>query len=436
MIYLLLFSSYSFDWSLIQTINHPYNSTYGNSVSYCSKKNIVFVGAPDYKTNGAVFIYQYDGRSQQWEEKQIITPLGIYNGHFGETLASSDDCNRLFVGAPETALYSGEKHGVVIFYQYSNGKFEKNQILQAPFTIESDFLGRHISISPSGNRIAVSLSEKVYFPQSDSRPGSVLIYDFSTIWRESSVLNISFSTKNSYFGFDTKFSDEKTLFVTVTSNALDQMPSRVYHLDEDNKWIIADYLPIPVSSSTITWTSLRVSKPMDRNDRVGVIGFDSDHKRGTIFLYNNNGNGWKYDSKIEHSSVTSFYEFNYIDENTIIIPDKSNNDKGKNVGALYIYKKTQGVFQHIETIYPPDNTEFLTFGSSLFSSPSQSVLVVGAHSKDHSHNLSLINPKVYVYVNKFASMPANSHKSLVVLITTLIALIPIPIVVYIKMKNQ
>lgn len=144
----------------------------GASVALSLNGQIMAIGSGLDGNNGSVSIYQYNISNTSWEQLGNTIIINDYHSgaaFFGTNgnVSLSSDGTRLAVGAPDTTLpypYSGQNDGLVnngstYVYDYNGTDW-----IQFGSTIEGsntgDYSGASVSLSASGNRLAISGSKK------------------------------------------------------------------------------------------------------------------------------------------------------------------------------------------------------------------------------------------------------------------------------------
>ena len=253
---------------------------------------------------GKVYVYNY---TSSWASN------GNFSGDssFGYDIAMSHSGNTLVVSAP----YADTQSGVVYVYTY-NGTYSLVKTLTADIDNDAELFGESVSISATGNYLAVSASMANLDNIFDA--GIVLVYKLDDASYTSGlpyqIIHSPRRETNEKFGFNIDFMNNgETLVVFSKHGDVDSLTT----LDEDQ--------------TVFDNSSLRI---IDRNINVGRIDiFDRYH---TKFIYG------------ESLSNTSLLSSGYgediaVGDNAILVSAIRESDSSKaESGTVYSYVKSVG----------------------------------------------------------------------------------------------
>ena len=163
------------------------NANSGTSIALAG--NIVFVGAPNALTHGAVWVGLQSGGT--WTFTQSVIPTGTLDGYsFGRSLAM--DGARLVVGMPNDSS-GGESSGLAFTFVNRGGAWSQESQLSAPDASAYNHFGSSVAIY--GDAIAVGARDH------DAAKGAVYSFQFNrtaSTWDYKSTL---VQTDAAQFGF-------------------------------------------------------------------------------------------------------------------------------------------------------------------------------------------------------------------------------------------
>ncbi len=203
----LLYTNSGSSWGWAQTIISPDNTpndSFGWEVDLDSDGSTLFVSAPG--TWKAVYTFERSGAN--WtQDARITNSLASQLDGFGYGLATSDDGNTLFVGAPyRTGSVSSIKTGVVYPFTKSGASWTQGFEIYPSDGIVDQLFGEHVAITPLGNMLLVSGQDT-----SSSRQGSAYLFSItSTNWTELTKFVADVRANSDFFGNILSISDDGT----------------------------------------------------------------------------------------------------------------------------------------------------------------------------------------------------------------------------------
>jgi hypothetical protein len=134
--------------------NPSTGENFGKSLAFSKDNQILVVGAPGsnagYEGSGAAYVFMND--EDNWDQSEVLTPdAGPPFTGFGESVAVSNDCSIILVGAPN---YSNSRGGVYLFAD-ENGTYVRKSVT-VPSSFQGAKFGTNVSISGEGNVFAGS----------------------------------------------------------------------------------------------------------------------------------------------------------------------------------------------------------------------------------------------------------------------------------------
>ena len=192
------------------------------------------VSATGVSASGAVYLFTRNGVS--WEEEAYIKASNnAAVSDFGGSISLSGDGRRLAVGSykesndaagisttfPNSSDNSGKSSsGAVYLYLYDGAQWQEDTYIKASNVNEGDFFGSTVSLSDSGNRVAVGAPDEsnnatgisTTFPTTSggkSFSGAVYVYRLDgSEWVEEAYIKASNAKAYDRFGVSTSISNE------------------------------------------------------------------------------------------------------------------------------------------------------------------------------------------------------------------------------------
>jgi hypothetical protein len=315
---------------------------------------------------GAVWIYVQSNGT--WTQQQCITPsdeLGA--GGFGAAVSLSATGNLLAVGGPldNPSSHSDRGVGAVWLYQRSGNTWTEQQKIIPTDAIGNAIFGRTVSLSPDGTLLATGGTFD------NDNIGAVWIYSQNSgIWTEQQKISGESSLN---FGFNVVLQTNSLLAVSapayVPQNST--MPGTVWLFEESNgQWNEVIALKGPVGEE------FGVGLAMS-NDTL-VVGSPL-HKNGTgeVKIYSRSGNIWSETQKLHGHNEDNPAQFGYStaisqDSSTIAVGEPSDNS---NAGSTWIFKKIGTAWKELQKI--SSSTPNGLMGLAVALSSDGSLLAIG-----------------------------------------------------------
>lgn len=300
-----------------------------------------------------------------WEYKQTLTPSDKTSDHneywyFGSTLDIDGD--NALIAAQYKAPIDNEDGGLYFYHKGEDGFWTEEFIFDNP-TVEGDtrsysyYGGKNITVH--GDKATASHNNG--YPRfvhifERQNTGDWLITDTIT---DPEFLGIS--------GIDPHFED--SLFITMVYRS-DNQRVKEYSLQPDGNWENTDTL-----SSGITDEDTYFGRTLEVDDNQMVIGFyymnietaeDTLSNAGGALIYEKGNNKWEIRDTLYFDSLYNYTRFGKgvaIKDDLLVVGATGAKQGEVSTGAIVIYKKTNGVWRKIQTVYPDNNAN--DFGNKI-----------------------------------------------------------------------
>lgn len=388
--------------SFVETKLSPTSSSEakaGSAVSISDDGTVVAIGMPSINTNdGAVAVYQYNGTS--WTQLSNITPPNT-DGEFGYSVKTLiDDSGNIIicVGAPNSLTGSGERRGVVRFYQYDNVTSTWSQIGS---DIEGSSLNERFGQSidtfaytdPTDGYIIIVAIGAPFGSGGGTLRGYASVYNYTISFGFAFQMgsNINGSVDNGEFGQSvsiTNYTSNSTYLIGVgatNSNIVD-----VYAYD--SVWYQLA-LNITGTSGSNFGSSVSI-KHLGSDDIRVAIGAPSESTGGKIYYYDYTSSSWtqkaSVTSAVSGANFGKSLKLNSTADALIVGAPGENTS----TGTSYLYNYSAGSLTLSNQFLASDGGTGDLFGQSVDFNSDNSNIVIGAPEEDA---LATNSGSVYVY---------------------------------------
>lgn len=181
--------------------------------------------------------------------------------------------------------------------------------------------------------------------------------------------------EKSEFGMSVILNDDCLLVGAPKLNAVYE-----YKMDKMNKWVLNEIITPNINdnlynfghSISISSSTLVVGAPGNRDDEPGY---------GTVVVYEKVHGKWNQNAKLTAQGNPNMNDYGYsvcIRGKILAIGAPREQRTYKDVGAVYIYKETNGVWRQEKILDPPKHESGLLFGFSM--AMNENYIVVGSGS--------------------------------------------------------
>ncbi len=305
------------------------NDYFGTAVTINGNGDIAAVGAYGYSNKkGKVYIFkQNDIFANIWDEVTSVSAMDASDAdNFGYSVAFSKDGSTLVVGSPGKDSGANLNTGMVyVFNKVSDAWMETFQLTAIVPAAENVF-GSSVAVSSDGNVIAVSA------PYASQNMGAVYIFRKSGGIYNQIKITAADELENNFFGTSLSMSDNGNVLASTSPGA-----------------------------------------------KKG-----SNLNQGTAYIFEYNGTSWNQTALITASDGSANDHFgNSISissngEIVAIANSQKDESAGADAGAIYIYKKSAGVYSEFIKYTAVDGYQNYLLGSSVAISSDGTRITAGA----------------------------------------------------------
>ena len=361
------------------------------------------------------------------EVLKVYDPAPLAGGNLGVSVAMEGDI--AFVGAHGR----NQGRGTVYVYRRDHARWTLQHPIERSDRNVDDFFGRALDFE-SGVLVVGAPFANISCPQGDCAQGSASIYELQgTVWMESSRLQPPDLEGFDFFGFSVAVSDG-TVFVSARGQ--NGGVGNVYvFTKEGTVWTAAGKLQIvdstaggaigydialdgniavvgapgksvygPASGAAYVFEKVRgdwsqvarlipddgaaednfgSSVAIDGNSIIVGTPLDDDlgSGSGAVYVFERTDVSWAQVTKLRAFDGVGNSVFGWdvaIDDDSMLIGSATKNTLAQRSGSAYLFKNIQGVWTHIDQIFPSDPSVDQVFGVAV--TLSQSSLFIGSYT--------------------------------------------------------
>ncbi|MFM2588623.1 hypothetical protein [Vibrio sp. TBV020] len=350
--------------------------------------------------SGAVYIYRYD--NGRWIETDYIKSSGAeIDAFFGKALELNHDGSRLVVGADAESSFEGAAY----VYYFDGYSWTEEAHLKAPTPTSGDSFGENVTIDADGETLAIGSK------YADSWKGKSYIFTRSgNSWSLEKELSITPVQSNGVFGDTVNLSDDGKLLAVSSpgdnTNATSNGAIYLYRKVNGN-WVNEAQL---LTSNKNRSLNSGFSMTLSGDGRTIASSTMQTNSGGTIFLFTYDGASWSETGTLQAPNKMKTDRFGFsLDlnhdgsalavgatyENSDFTGINGEKDSNANQsGAAYIFKNSNGIWQHNHHIKASNTGNGDEFGYSVSLTSDGDHLAVGAINEDE---YSTNSGAVYIY---------------------------------------
>ena len=349
---------------------------FGYSVAI--RDDILVVGAnlDDDNGNDSGSAYVYTRTVDGWALEQKLVPSdGDVGDVFGERVAIHGE--RIVVAA-RVDDDMGLDSGSVYVYTRVDGVWTEQKVLATDGT-QGDYFGHSVAIYEDTLVVGANFDDPMGI-----NSGSVYVFTEAIgVWVPQQKITAFDGAEADLFGDSVAISGDTLVVGARLDNDTAVNSGSVYvYTRSMGTWSLEQKL---VASDPDAFDYFGASVSISGDTLVvGSIHDDANgYQSGAAYIYSRNGTEWSLDQKIMASDGGEEDEFGYsvaIDGDVVVVGARSEDEKGNNSGAAYIFLRTNGVWSEQQKISAADGGNGDEFGFSL--SVAEARVVVGVRLDD------------------------------------------------------
>jgi hypothetical protein len=284
---------------------------------------------------GAAYVFVRSGK--QWSQQaKLIANDASEGDSLGWSIAISGDF--AVVGAPKDDD-NGKDSGSVYLFKRDGNKWSQQAKIKASDGVAGDVFG--ISVALSGNTILVGADLN---DEKALNAGAAYVFVRSdNNWIEQAKLTATDAGETDIFGVRVSL-DGNTALISARRDddeikGIDSGSAYVF-VRSGNKWSQQTKLTAPDAA-----TDDRFARSVAIHGNVALIGaMFQDNKgknSGSAYIFKRRGNDWKFDSQITATDGAAGDVFGWnvaLSDSIVIVSANRDDDNGENSGAVYVFK--------------------------------------------------------------------------------------------------
>ena len=359
--------------AVIETVEHKLLTSccignrdyYGYSVAISGSTAVV--GTRD--TNS---VYIFTRTSTTWTQQAVIKPDDNIGSNFGYSVAISG--NTIAVGAP-SSNFTGAHSGAVYIFTHTNNTWTQQARFTASDNETMDRFGSSVAIKGNHLLVGASTLDVIISDPAANDSGAAYIFTYqSGSWVEQAKLVPNDSDLGDQFGhsvaFTTKDSDIDTIIVGAWAKTNRTGAAYVF-TNSGNDWTQqAKFTASDGTEDDEFGYSVAISGD------AAIVGAPIEGDTGSAYIFARTGTSWAEQAKITTRSRTRGNHFGQSvsirgDTAAVGVAHLDNKDRGRDSGAVYIYKyisdswRERGMFVASDAVPDADGDNFEYFGGSV-----------------------------------------------------------------------
>ena len=315
--------------------------------------------AKNKEDSGAAYVYGLSAAGWQQQAKLVATPAYAHDT-LGGNVALKNDMAMLGVIKRDD---KGEDAGAVFAFERGANAWSQKQILTANDGKAGDAFGQSIALTERFLVIGAPHSDA---PYKDSGSAYVYIRD-KKAWRFHSKLTAKDGAEDDLFGISVAIDGNTILVGADLHDEIAKEAGAVYaYVFDGKKWQHQAKLMAKDGAQTDIF-GVRVSLVGDtalisaRRDDIAGVGVDA----GSAYVFERAQGRWAQVQKLvapDGKADDRFARGVALNKDTAVISAMHHDAKGNNAGALYVFKKRQGLWRYSSKIVAHDGTAEDRFG--------------------------------------------------------------------------
>ncbi|MBN2001009.1 right-handed parallel beta-helix repeat-containing protein [candidate division KSB1 bacterium] len=341
---------------------------FGQAVAICG--DIAAVGAPNHHVDdvedaGMVYFYKYDPSDNSWTGANRLFRTQE-NQLFGYALDMHKTTNGIYIiiGAPwnDTA---GEKAGAAYIYRYDDGDLEYEGKIMADDATPDDRFGISVAIAEDKAIVGAFFDDD----QGDRSGSAYIFHRNAGGWEQVKKITATDGTTGDWFGVHVAISP---LYAAVGARYDDhggEDAGAVYMYNlRNNNWnfygrFVAEKWEANVRFEKCAFGYLDLGMGVTENYYFAVGAYNDNDKgkhAGAVYLYKQEGTGWKFLQKLTASDGAAGDNFGCsvsMTDQHLIVGAYGDDDDGSNAGAVYVFKYTESGWKQLTKLKVSDGDE-------------------------------------------------------------------------------
>ena len=259
--------------------------------------DLIAVGGPLASSPRAAFtgvVSLFEPGVDGWSSAGMLyASNGSRDDRFGETIERQG--NTIVVGAPSRRI-TQNREGAAYIFERVDGEWEQTRFLRTDFGIPDNQFGRWIQFSDDGLYIAAKVDT-----ENGSQSGAVYVYTYNDDrWVFDHKIRSSDQGSYRFFGAGLTISGDTLVASGHGESATDQHRLYVFGRDMSHEWVEMQKLDAPESLDTGSrfGYEIAVSENVILTSDILYSSLYPGSQNGAVFVYRKSGGVWAYESAI------------------------------------------------------------------------------------------------------------------------------------------
>ncbi len=350
------------EWTQVQTLlasDGDRVDEFGAAIS--QYEDTIIIGAPNYRLNGyrgQVYVFKLVG--SEWVEQSKIPGLGS----FGNKVAINE--TQMVVSAYGESLESVNRVGSVYIFEFNGSDWVLEQKLNASDPAENNYFGSSIDLDKG--MLAIGADKDGNSTNADGAGAVYLFIKEKGVWEQSQKLIAPNEQHFNKFGSHVQIDSNKIFVSSVSDEALGQFGGHVHVFEQHGlNWVQSIDLG-PVTGSDDNEQNFALAA--DNNELlIGASGDDTvDDEAGSFSSFSFDNIQWIENDKVNMAlgSARNYYgNTTKIEADHMMIGSYGDDQVGRESGAVYSYKFSNGEWIQEAKIYAENPNPYQSFGYAI-----------------------------------------------------------------------
>eukprot|EP01084_Bolivina_argentea_P069770 126874_1 len=330
------------------------SALFGCDVAISNDRMVIGAYNDELPSKGAAYVYKYNTLNDEYIMEQRIQGSDVQPGYiFGWSVAIYNDV--IVVGAPLADLPSPDCGAAYVFrLNTSTNSWYEEQKLLADNPVSPDHFG--VSVAIQGDIIVVGAYLNDITPIiADS--GAVYIFKFTgTLWNQTQNLTASDPSISASFGKSVSISDTGDVIAVSAwgeDDPGDAGGCYVFKRNPNNDLFFEQQHIRAFDRAASDLFGISVALWQDDLLAIGSYGDDNPVDSGSVYIYQFNSTQWQFTQKLKASDAAASDVFGTsvdIYENVMVVGAHLDDNPVVDGGSVYIFEYNATTFQWDETI--------------------------------------------------------------------------------------
>jgi hypothetical protein len=313
-----------------------------------------------------------------FEQVRLAPDDGKSNDRFGSSVTVSDDGRTALVGAP----YADEQTGAVYVFEKGADGWQESTRLTGSLSDTEDLFGHSVALAGDGTIALVGAmwDDDPY----GHRAGAAYVFEkVNGSWQEQTNLAADDGISRDEFGTSVALSDDGTIALIGANSDGNKVGAAYVYQQTEGTWTQQQKLTARDSDEL---DKFGTSVSLSDDGETGLISATGDESlAGSVYIFEDVGGNWSQQQKFAPEDVVEDDMFGYStalsdDGTTALVGARQvEKENGDEVGAAYVFKKTNDEWQQRGSFTSEDGDSYDYFGSAVSLTADGTEAAIGAY---------------------------------------------------------